>query len=327
MRTANISGIVLVASLLLIQPPASLEPPTTLELTIPDYTITSVGDLDYVEIPGGELLSEEEGRPQVPYYTTSMDYPPGYSIQDVRLVERSGLTTEDGLKLPVVVLSEFPEMPMEMIAGWYPEKEFDWKVWSNEDGSSKLMLVVYPFYYRPETTEINFYKQYSFEIEYVYSEISITALFASLGDGDAGKVASLEVWIHNPTQAQDVIVSPVIKQYGSNEVVQGLSLRSLKDLVGEASYKTEWDSAGLDLASCYVEVSLLDDHGKVLARRISGFSPAASEAEEVTAEEAFPTEQEPAAPPATLLIVLVIIGALIGVAMIIAGIILAWKRR
>jgi len=107
--------------------------------------VTAIDNLDYVEIPGGEVLVEEEGRPRVPYYIKSIDYPEGHRVQEVILKERSGLVTATGLRLPVVILSQYPELPVEMKAGWYPEEEYGWRLWENPDGSTTLVIELYPF--------------------------------------------------------------------------------------------------------------------------------------------------------------------------------------
>lgn len=48
------------------------DPPSSLELNIPDYQVTALGNIDYVNIPGGDVLLAEELRPRVPCYTKSL---------------------------------------------------------------------------------------------------------------------------------------------------------------------------------------------------------------------------------------------------------------
>jgi hypothetical protein len=240
------------------------EPPSSLEISIPDYTVTTVGSLDYVEIPGGEILLAEEGRPRVPYYTTSIDYPKGYKVQDVILEERSGLKTKTGLRLPVVVLSPNLTSLPEMKKGWYPEEEYKWKAWDNPDGSTTLVIVMYPFYYNPETTDVRFYKNYRFDIEYIISSVEITRLYTDKNIYEPGDEVTLDMWLNNSGETQDVVVSTVIKQYGSDEIVAGLPLRSLKNLVGDASLTTEWDTSGTEPGYYYAEVTLADTAGNML---------------------------------------------------------------
>jgi hypothetical protein len=118
------------------------EPLSSVKISIPDYKVNKVANLDYVEIPEGEILLAEEGRPRVPYYTQSIDYPDGYRVQDVILKKKAGLRTATGLKLPVVILNPQLKSYPKMKEGWYPEEEYEWKVWDNPDGSATLVMMV-----------------------------------------------------------------------------------------------------------------------------------------------------------------------------------------
>lgn len=264
-------GLVLSIILLLLWCTSSIslaaEPPTTLEVTIPDYEVTTVRGLDYVEIPQGEVLLAEEGRPMVPYYTTSIDYPNGYQVQDVILEERSGLVTETGLKLPVVILSPSPKLPLEMKTGWYPEEDYSWRLINNLDGSTTLVIVLYPFYYNPETTEVKFYKNYRFSIEYIVSRIAITALTTARDTYELGDRIPIDIQINNSGEAQDITINIVIKQYGLEEIVDGLPLRLLRNLAGNASFTVTWDSGNAEAGFYYAEVTLTDTEGNMLDRK------------------------------------------------------------
>ena len=246
------------------------EPPAPFELTVPDYEVTTVGGMDYVEIPGGEILLAEEGRSRVPYYTTSIDYAEGYRVQNVILEERAGLTTTTGLMLPVVRLSPDPEFPVEMRTGWYPEEDYSWRLWENADGSTTLVIAVYPFYYNPETTDAKFYKNYQFDIEYVVSNVEITSLYPDKDSYVPGDEVTLDIGLHNPGEMQDIIVSIIIKQYGSDVTVAGLPLRSVKELAGNASLTVEWDSSGTEDGYYYAEVTLSDTTGNMLDKETVG---------------------------------------------------------
>lgn len=249
---------------------AGAEPLSSVEVSIPDYTVTTIDNLDYVEIPGGEILVEEEGRPRVPYYIQSIDYPEGYRVQEVILKERSGLVTATGLRLPVVILSQYPELPIEMKEGWYPEEEYDWRLWENVDGSTTLVIKLYPFYYNPETTDAKFYTNYRFDIEYIVSNVEITALYPDEDIYAPGDQVTIDIRLNNPGEKQDVVVSILIKQYGSDVTVAGLPLRSLKELVGNASLTAEWDSSETEEGYYYAEVTLSDTTGNTLDKETAG---------------------------------------------------------
>lgn len=249
---------------------AGAEPLSSVEVSIPDYTVTAIGNLDYVEIPEGGILIAEEGRPMVPYYIKSIDYPEGYRVQEVILKERAGLETATGLRLPVVILDPSPELPIEMKKGWYPEEEYGWRLWENPDGSTTLVIELYPFYYNPETTDVEFYKNYRFDIEYVVSDMEITALYPDKDIYAPGDEVTLDIRLNNHGEMQDVVVSVLIKQYGSDVTVAGLPLRSLKELVGNASLTMEWDSSETEEGYYYAEVTLSDTAGNTLDKKTIG---------------------------------------------------------
>lgn len=249
---------------------AGAEPLSSVEVSIPDYTVTAIGNLDYVEIPEGGILIAEEGRPMVPYYIKSIDYPEGYRVQEVILKERAGLETATGLRLPVVILDPSPELPIEMKKGWYPEEEYGWRLWENPDGSTTLVIELYPFYYNPETTDVEFYKTYRFDIEYIVSNVEITALYPDKDIYAPGDEVTLDIRLNNHGEMQNVVVSVLIKQYGSDVTVAGLPLRSLKELVGNASLTMEWDSSETEEGYYYAEVTLSDTAGNTLDKKTIG---------------------------------------------------------
>lgn len=256
-------------------PVSGTKPPSVLKVTVPDYNVTTADNLDYVDIPGGSILLVE-GKPRVPYYFVSVDYPKGYRIQEITLAERSGLVTASGLKLPTVVMwpLSFPGSQSSPAGNenWYPKENYKWRVWDNPDGSTTLIIMIYPFYYNSETTNVEFYKNYCFKIEYIISNVEVTALSLGKDNYAPGDKVRVDIWLKNSGETQDVVVGTVIKQYGSDEIVAGLPLRTLKNLAGEASVTAEWNSSGIAEGYYYAEVTLADTSGNVLDRKTVGFS-------------------------------------------------------
>lgn len=248
------------------------EPQSVLEVTVPDYEVDTIAGLDYVDIPGGHILLVD-GKPRIPYYAVSVDYPKGRRVQEVTLAERAGLVTATGLKLPTVVMeplsSSGSDLPPDGNEGWYPEEDYRWRVWENPNGSTTLVIVMYPFYYNAETTDVRFYKNYRFDIEYIVSSVAITSLTTARDIYEPGDKVSIDIRLSNSGEAQDVIVSLVLKQYGSNETVDSLPLRSLKSLVGDASFTAEWDSGGAAPGNYYAEVILTDTAGNMLDKKVA----------------------------------------------------------
>ena len=160
---------------------AAAVPTSSLEINIPDYEVTSSNGLDTARIPGGLMLLEK-GLPMVPIYVVTQDYPKGYRVQDVVLAARSGMVTATGLNLPLVgddptsVGENSLAQTTRSAPGWYPEKDFAWEIDEHADGTTTLIVRMYPFYYDAATTDVQFYKDYSFDIRYISPTIEITGL-------------------------------------------------------------------------------------------------------------------------------------------------------
>lgn len=270
-------------------------PSSTIEINIPDYTVEEIDGYDYVDIPGGNILLVE-GKPRVPYCSVYSTYPKGYRIQDVVMKERSGLVTTTGLNLTTVTMepvsSQSSEPPSTEQGGWYPKDDFNWSAWINSDGSSTLVISIFPFYYNSNTTDVKFYKNYRFDIEYIVSNVEITALSTDKDIYAPGDEVAIAIWFNNSGESQDVIVSTVIKQYVTDEIVDGLPFRTLKNFVGKGSYSADWKSNDTDLGDYYAETTLTDTSGNVLDKKTVGFGIQTSEAEEKP-PEGKPTEISP----------------------------------
>lgn len=250
---------------------------SSLEITVPQYGISTSGGLDYVDIPGpgGQvLLAPDEFR--VPIYVTSTTYAEGYEVQDVELTARSGLTATTGLTLPTVSMAPNGDDERQTEAtgatstGWYPEDEYDWEVTENPDGSSTLFLTIYPFYYHADTGDAKFYRNYSFDIELASSSVAIDELTTEEAAYAQGDEVLIDLLLENSGEAQDVIVDAQVQTL-AGEMVEGLLLRSLKGLTGTASFSPRWDSTGFDPGYYRVEAEVRDGAGEVLDRKAMQF--------------------------------------------------------
>jgi len=249
----------------------SEEPPTTIEINIPDYIKTKMGSFDYITIPGCIMLTSEEGRPLVPTYSKSITYPGNYKTQDVVLKEKSELKVEEGLKLPTVTLGYTPEHPAEMKPGIYPQLDYTWRNLKNTDGSYTLNIIIYPVSYDPETLKLIFYKHYEFEVKYITSSVEIKSVTTDKYAYKPKDILKADIYINNPGTSQDLILAPVIKQYGSGEVVDGLVLKSLKDFTGEAMVSLEWDTKETPYGYYIIEVTLFDKLNNYLDKNTADF--------------------------------------------------------
>lgn len=276
--------------------PLSAESPlSNIEVNIPEYELEQIEGYDYVDIPGGDILLVD-GRPRVPYYPVFISYSEGYRVQDVLMTEKSGLETATGLNLPTVVMepalsSDGEPSPINQ-QGWYPEKDFDWNLQINSDGSSTLLIAVCPFHYDAETTDVRFYRHYSFDIGYVPSTVAITGVTADKSLYEPGDTVALDIWLKNAGDTRDVIISIAMKHYGTDELIAGLPMRLLKDFVGEGSYSAEWSTLEARSGDYYAEVTLTDTSGNILDRDTMGFGIQVSETVDIPPD----IPEEPAGP-------------------------------
>jgi hypothetical protein len=252
-------------------------PESSIEVTIPQYEVQQIDGFDYVDIPGGDVLLVD-GKPRVPYYPLTIDYATGYRVQDVVMSEVSGLTTATGLNLPLVVMqpdtasdADMTTPPIEQ-AGWYPEDDFNWGIWANSDGSSSLVIAIYPFYYNAETTESRFYSDYRFDIEYIYSSVEITSFNTDSYIYTPGEDVVLDLQLSNSGEERDVVLELTIKNYMSDELIYGFPIKSLKDLVGEGSYSDTWNTSSINPGDYYAEAVIVDTYGNILDSKTAGFS-------------------------------------------------------
>jgi hypothetical protein len=210
------------------------EPQSSLEITIPEYEVTMRnGNVAYVSIPGGEVLLAEQGRPRVPYVVKTIDYPSGYRVQDIELVQKSGFKSATGLHLPVVAYGK-PEQLPAVVPDWYPGVDFTWESWENQDASTTVVLKIYPFHYHPATTDIEFYTNFLFDITYVKTDLSITHVALNKEMYDPGDEVGAEIDIGCGDDGHDVVLSSVIRQHGTEKIVYTLPDEVLKGISGES---------------------------------------------------------------------------------------------
>jgi parallel beta-helix repeat protein len=250
-------------------------PGPSLEITIPDYVVTTRDGYDYVEIPGGDLLLEN-GEYRLPYYPIFVDYPKGQRVQEVMLTDRSGLVNDTGLNIPITATrchSAIGERhhASAQSAGWIPSETHRWEVIENPDGSTTLLIMIFPFYYDPDTTNVQFYREYSFDIESITTSTEITSLATNEDAYPQGEPIMINLTIMNSGPAQDVVINASIKRYGSDELVDVLAPVTIEDLSGETACSLEWDSAGFATGYHYVEVTAHDLAGNLLDKETEMF--------------------------------------------------------
>lgn len=249
-----------------------VEPPTYLKIDVPNYTVERVEGLDYVEIPGGDIVLED-GKPRVPYYFKKTNYDSIYRVQNVILKVKDGLITAKDLKLPIVSMlpdsSSFNTAEQELTDEWFPEKEYDWQIAENPDNTTTLILNIYPFYYNASTTEVKFYTKYEFEIKFITSTVSITGLYKEKDLYELGEIVKLDVLLNNSDNAQDIYINTIVREGAAPDVIDSLPLMSIKGLTGDGLVTQEWDTKGFDTGKYIFETICLDTSNNILDKEAS----------------------------------------------------------
>lgn len=248
-----------------LSPLFAADPPSSVKLTVPDYRVAKLGELDLVTIPDGTVLTSEEGRPQVPYFVRILDYPEGYRILDVTMKSRSEPRTDSGLRLPVVQFDTAPLKPSAIKQDVYPTKDFEWKVWYSQDRTAKLTIAAYPFIYDPKTTRVRFHKDYEFDIRLVQTSVRISRVATDSAVYDPGEAVAIRAWLENSGGSQDITAELRILKAFTDEPV--LFLPPKKLALGLAdSVSFTWNSH--DPGDYEAEIKVLDKDGNELGREL-----------------------------------------------------------
>jgi chitodextrinase len=246
------------------------KPLSSIDITIPEYVVSTRGFCHYVDIPGGQILNIE-GKPRIPYYTISVNYPRGYRVQHVILKERSGLTTITGLNIPTVRHMSSNNQASSKTKSWYPEKDFEWRIWDNPDASTDLVILVYPFYYNPQTTGVKFYKKYSFDIEYISSSVSIINVATDKSVYDPGDNVEIGVSINNTGKSQDITIGAVIKSDMTDEVIRKVPKKTISKISGTTSSSLSCNTKGIKTGNYIAEMEVENRTGDILDKKTVAF--------------------------------------------------------
>ena len=257
---------------------APLGPAGTLTVTVPDYEVsTTDGGFDVVTLPGGASI-DHPGEYRVPVWPVRVSYPAGTQVADVALTARGGEVVTTGLNItrtsnvtdgvsgaPVGLGPRANLLEDEDPTDYVPplDQDFDWFVMKNPDGGADLVIRVYPFHFSPATTNAKFYKDYTFDITTISNTVSIDTLVTDRTVYSQGQTISATLGITNAGAAQDVIVAAeVLDAHG--DLVEGLLLRNLHGLEGEATFEFAWDTTGAPAGDYRIAVALSNEDDQVL---------------------------------------------------------------
>ncbi|MBN2130492.1 MAG: hypothetical protein JW741_13410, partial [Sedimentisphaerales bacterium] len=255
---------------------ASAEPVFRLDVSIPDYEIVSGADGDRVTFAGASLWCEPDA-PVVPLMTQKVDYAPGYQVQDVALVSASTPVILSGLNLPIESMETGPSITPDVqpvpssSSAWYPAQSYDWAVYPNPDGTSTLMVRIFPLAYNQPTLVGQLTQRFIFDIDVIESEATIARITTDQPTYTQADRVRVDMDLSNTGSAGDVIFEAFVKRYGAEETVAGLLLETLHDFSGQASFSPWWQPRDVTPGQYYIEASLRDSAGHLLERKTHRF--------------------------------------------------------
>jgi hypothetical protein len=236
--------------------------PSTITVTVPDYVVERVGDVDEVTIPGGRLLVDEDGTPVVPYYIKSISIPRGRRVRSIELEGLSGVKQESGLRLPIVQPDYGPAAAP--VSGPYPADEFAWSE-SDVEGTRKLHLLLYAVTYDPKTTELTFHKDYQFEVTYGPGDMRISRVAPGQAAYEPGDKATVTAHVEKQGDAQAVkAILRVTRQVGASPGEEVVALEHRLEAPGSVAF--EWSTSDVGTGTFDVEVVVCDTEGNELDR-------------------------------------------------------------
>ncbi|MEA3348793.1 MAG: C25 family cysteine peptidase, partial [Pseudomonadota bacterium] len=248
-------------------------PLAELSLIIPDYKVTQGDPYDTVAIPDGTYVLTP-GFPEVPAYRADIEFPAGFEVQDVRLRERGGLVTDSDIKLADVELA----LPgAEQINGksaaadWWPQDDFTWHVSRETGRRTTLSITIHPFFYQESTSEVRFYKEFDFVIDYIASPLAINDFVTDKQAYELGETVSAQLYFNNSSgKPFDVIVEACVSTEVLDEKI-GLPLRVLREVQGLSACTFTWESSASVIADYLFEVNIRDSSGRLLAAESTPF--------------------------------------------------------
>ncbi|MBW6469107.1 MAG: hypothetical protein K0B85_08130 [Coriobacteriia bacterium] len=258
---------------------------TVLEVTVPDYEVSTIGIHDEVEIPGGLVLSET-GRPEVPIHVVTREVPKGLAVGDVRIVEHSEPLVTSGLDLPPVydvVASSgsdaqgtpegAPGVEAEADSsarGWWPGENLAWTVIEGIE-SDTLVIELRPFEYDARTTDARFFKHWTLAVDVHEAPVRIAGAKTRAATYPAGSPVTLDVALAADEAAPDVTIEVAVRSL-AGEALGGFPVRTLRAPGPYSALSLVWQPGAAAGGPCIAEVVVRGPDGRVFDRATAEFS-------------------------------------------------------
>ncbi len=259
-------------------PQSPAAPPPSLTVDIPAYEVRADAfgpGLDDVFIPGGRLWLEP-GRLRLPYQTAVYALPAGVTVEAVRLHSRENYSEEMGVVIPITAedapsCSCLPEPHPGSGDGVEPGKIYEWEVLEEADGTSMLVIRIFPIQYNPRTTALQFWSSYRFSIDYGESLAKAAGVNLSDDQPDPGSPLNAEILVDNAGDPADFVVEGALYAAGDGRLVYGPPLVQLKRLQGTGALLLPLETGGLAPGEYTLRLLLRDEKGRLLSIKRVGF--------------------------------------------------------
>ena len=245
-------------------------PTSPINISVPMYEVESEeSDIDYVTIPDEEHEDTWSviNEPIVPAYRIRAIYEPGIRVNDIQMASRSVMSNTSGLELPTSWGNQKVDPGPDDIPspGTFPTEDFYWLTTESIDGGQELDLWVFPFFYNAGTKDATFYQEFSFDIEYVTSTVSIDAVTSEYDSVPLGQQQSFEILLTNggeETQEVDVSVE-IVPSMGDSRIAM-LSENGVSLAPFTSDIRTiDWNPAGESTTHYDARISVLDANTSV----------------------------------------------------------------
>ena len=259
-----------------ISSPAELgdnpEPTTQLTVDIPDLVISSEGENDTVNLPGG-IPNTRSGYPQVPAFSTSLPVPSGWRVVNLSLVSTAQPETYEDLNIPPAevfidggglgTLASYGE-------GWYPDTDFDWEV-LEEEGTQELVITVFPAAYNALIAQLRFTDRYDFHIHYAQSQLDLVDAYMESFTFAPGEEMNVEVEIENRS-GEDVwaILEGTIRSCIGGDPIDGILLNQI-DIKGRTLVSVNWSVGQVEDGGYALDLVLRDEMDNPVGSRTLRF--------------------------------------------------------
>ena len=138
---------------------------------------------------------------------------------------------------------------------------------------------MFPFHYQPQTTMIEWFRRFTFDIDVIRTGVVIDELELTDGAYALGGPVTGTAWLDNIGRPLDVVAAVSVRNAASGRAIDGLDLRVLHNLQGPSSYAFEWDSSGLPSGQYAMVVEVKDTDGNLLDSRWEEFGLGLADAE------------------------------------------------